>query len=280
MTAICIRLDDVHGRTPLNLLRQLDAEVWAAAPVTLAVVPFPAHGSLGPTATPRECGSTRATLGSAAHLDYLHERAASGIDVALHGLTHADHRHTDGGSAAELVTVSPQRVAKLEHVLQDWRRRFDTAVLVPPHNYIDLDLSKRLAQSGISVCRAITDSEVAALGLDPQQAENRTTAKKTLPFKRTGQGIELFQTASISAASMNSQQQTEVAAETLLEIASSAGVAVVTFHWWDFAGPGAEPFTSYARCLLDRLEAESGVSFTTISAFAGSHTSPLRAGVK
>lgn len=278
MTAICIRLDDVHGRTPLNLLRLLDGEVWGAAPVTLAVVPFPAHGSLGPTATPRESGSTRATLASAAHLDYLHERAASGIDVALHGLTHADHRHADGGAAAELVTVSPQRVAKLEQVLQDWRRRFDTAVLVPPHNYIDLDLSKRLAQCGISVCRAITDSEVAALGLDPRQANNRMTAKKAMPFKHSGRGIELFQTASISAATMNSHQQPEAAAEALLEIASSAGVAVVTFHWWDFVGAAAELFTTYTRCFLHRLETEPGVFFTTISAFAEFLTSPPEAG--
>ena len=37
MAAICIRLDDVHGRTPLKLLRQLDTKVWAGAPIALAV---------------------------------------------------------------------------------------------------------------------------------------------------------------------------------------------------------------------------------------------------
>lgn len=270
MAAICIRLDDVHGRTPLSLLRELDTTVWAAAPITLAVVPFPAYGCLGPTASARECDGGRATLASAAHLDYLHESVARGCDIAVHGLTHADHRRPGAGAAAELVAASAHRLGRLEKVLQDWQRRFGTSVLVPPHNYIDACLSEHMVQRGISVCRAITDREVAEHGFDPQLPDSRWLAKKVCSYQRIAEGIELFQTLSISPTTMASNRHPASVAETILEVASSAGVAVATFHWWDFAGPAAGPFTDYARRVIARLTAEPGARIATVSTFVAS----------
>lgn len=268
MATICVRLDDIHGRTPLPLLRRLDAEVWRDIPVTLAAIPYPAYGCLGPTATPREHGAGRSTLASAPHHEYLQERVERGDEIALHGLTHADHRHSAGRSAAELVAASAERLAWLDTTMREWRRIFGTAVLVPPHNYIDAQLSRQLAESGITVCRAITDEEVASLGLEPTGTGNRLKAKQACSYRSAPQAVEIFQTLSLSPGTPGLREQPELVADILLGVAHSAGVAVATFHWWDFVGPVAEDFTTLVGDFLTRLRTDPEVEFSTIGRFA------------
>jgi hypothetical protein len=48
MVSVCLRVDDVHGSTPLWLLRQLDERVWTDRPVGLGTIPFPARGCFSP----------------------------------------------------------------------------------------------------------------------------------------------------------------------------------------------------------------------------------------
>lgn len=54
MVSVCLRVDDVHGSTPVWLLRLVDERVWAERPLVLGVIPFPARGCLGERATLRE----------------------------------------------------------------------------------------------------------------------------------------------------------------------------------------------------------------------------------
>lgn len=278
MPQICIRLDDVHGRTPLAVLRRLDTELWPGIPVTMAVIPYPAYGCLGPAATPHEQGVGRSTLGSSAHGEYLVERAEQGTEIAVHGLTHADHRHPRGRSASELVAVSPQRVSRLGQVIQRWRGEFGTTVLVPPHNYVDAELSQRLANSGVTVCRAITDTEVASLGLNPQQPGDRLTAKRLISYRTSPHAIEIFQTLALSPSTPGLRDRPEAIADTLLDVAHNAGVAVATLHWWDFTGARAEDFTARAAEIIRRLHTDPTVEFTTIGQFAISATTPTGRG--
>lgn len=79
MAVVCLRLDDVHGGTPVDLLRTLDERVWAGRPVTLGVIPFPARGCLGAAGSLREIpGVSRRSLADERLRAYLEARSSSG----------------------------------------------------------------------------------------------------------------------------------------------------------------------------------------------------------
>lgn len=116
MVAVCLRGDDVHGQTPVWLLREVDERVWAGRPVVLATIPFPARGCLSERAGLRESsGESRASRANSALLDYLDgQRAGRLVEIAVHGLTHANHQSPAGPIVAELVTPSAAPVELLK----------------------------------------------------------------------------------------------------------------------------------------------------------------------
>jgi hypothetical protein len=240
VVSVCLRVDDVHGLTPVWLLRLVDERVWAGRPLVLGVIPFPARGCLGERATLREVpGGSRASLANAELLDYLDGRRVGGLaEIAVHGLTHADHSSPGGRAVAELVSPSAARVEWLMRVLRRWRERFESRTVVPPHNFIDSAVEVRCLEEGFHVCRAVMDHEVAGLGLDPARMADRTEAKRRRPFRRVGSRVVFYQSAAVWAERVRRGGiSPQMMAESIMSIVVPAGVGVVTFHWWDFLLP-------------------------------------------
>lgn len=272
MVAVCLRVDDVYGQTPVWLLREVDERVWAGRPVVLGVIPFPARGCLGERAGLRESfGQSRASLANSALLDYLDDRRAGGLaEIAVHGLTHANHRSPAGSVVAELVAPSAARVERLMVTLRRWRERFGSQTLVPPHNFIDSTVAARCLEEGFHVCRAVMDDEVAALGLDPRRMADRAEAKRRRPYRIVGSGVVVYQSAALWADRVG-RVSAQVMAESIMAVVGPAGVGVVTFHWWDFLRPGGgvnEEFVRFARDVLRACEDLVGVEYLTISHLA------------
>jgi hypothetical protein len=275
MVSVCLRVDDVHGSTPLWLLHLVDERVWADRPVVLGTIPFPARGCLGERATLRETpGGSRTSLANAALLDYLDERRFDGLaEIAVHGLTHADHPSPTGPAVAELVSPSAARVEWLVRALWRWRERCDSHTLIPPHNFIDSTVEARCLDKGFHVCRAVMDHEVAALGLDPARMADRAEAKRRRPFRRAGSSVVLYQSAAVWTQRVRQGGiSPQVMAESIMSVVGSAGVGVVTFHWWDFLLPSGavnEEFVVFVTDLLRACERLEAVEYLTISQLAG-----------
>lgn len=265
MGAVAIRLDDVHARTPLPLLKMLDQAVWRGKPVTLGIIAYPAGHCLGPDASRCEAPGRRSSASDPDLAAYLDAAISGGSEVALHGLTHADHKSLAGPAVPELVEASARRERLLHRALDAWHDKFATRVLIPPHNAITPSLASQIARRGFLVSRSITDAEVAAPGLDPQAAESRTIAKR-LPWRMTGGGADYFQTIGLSRRYVTRSRRppSEVAMD-LVQAAEQAGNATVTFHWWDFASPGDNMMLAYAAETLDVVS--RAATFTTISDF-------------
>lgn len=183
MATICLRLDDIHSGTPPHLLDALDRQVWRDRPVVLGVVPFPAPGCLGDPATRRAThGFARRSLTSPDLRAYLDRRTSLGMaEVAVHGLTHADHLTAHGPGTPELVAPSQRRVDMLLDVLHTVRHEFGTSTLIPPHNFIDDTVAARCASEGFHLSRALMNREVLALGLEPDSPVDRAEAKRRRP---------------------------------------------------------------------------------------------------
>lgn len=274
MALLCLRLDDVHGGTPVGLLRVLDERVWAGRPVTLGVIPFPARGCLGVPGTLRAMrGWPRRSLANGELADYLGARSWSGMaEIAVHGLTHADHRLAGGGTAAELVRPGRNRVDWLLRVLGDFRDRFGGQTLVPPHNFIDAEVEVRFLAAGFHVSRAVMDWEVARLGLDPRSQVDRAEAKRRRPWYWAGRALVVYQSAAVSAAGIRRRRiSPEALAAEVMAVAGPAGAGVVTFHWWDFVdGDGRldECFAALTARFLATCEGLSMSGFLTLPALA------------
>jgi hypothetical protein len=239
VAVVCLRLDDVHGGTPVDLLRTLDERVWAGRPVTLGVIPFPARGCLGAAGSLREIpGVSRRSLADERLRAYLEARSSSGAaEVAVHGVTHADHRSAGGPAVAELVAPSAARVAWLLRELDGFRARFGGATLIPPHNFIDAGVEERCLAAGFHVSRAVMSDEVARLGLDPRSAGARAEAKRRRPWYAAGAGLVVYQSAAVWADPVRRRGVSpEAQAVAVMDVVRPAGVGVVTFHWWDFLG--------------------------------------------
>jgi hypothetical protein len=268
--AVAIRLDDIHARTPLAALESFNRHLWRGKPLTNAVIPYPARLSLGPAASKAEIPGPRSTITDSPLTDHLDAGIRRGSDVALHGLTHADHKTPQGPAVPELVAVAPGRDALLHRALDTWRHRFATTVLVPPHNAVHPELAARCTARGYAISRSLTDPEVAALGFDPSDPEARTQAKRMRTERKESCGIEVFQTIGLSRRFLRTcgKSPSEIATELALT-AREAGIATVTFHWWDFVRADQTTDTamqSYAAEALDALS--SRVEFTTISGHA------------
>jgi hypothetical protein len=204
-------------------------------------------------------------------MDYLLDRRAVGaLEVALHGVTHADHR-VGTRMAAELVAPRPARVRRLLELLQAWSALFDTRTLIPPHNYIDPAVLATCLDGHAHVCRAVTDDEVASLGLDPSQPEQRAEAKRRMGYRFEGSHADLCQTTGVTPGRLDLPgKRVAETARAILSVADPVGVGVVTFHWWDFVSAGGTMDREYGaavRTLLGLLESD-GVSFSTVSDFA------------
>ena len=218
----------------MDLLRALDERVWAGRQVTLGVIPFPARGCLGAEGSLREIGGeSRRTLANRALRVYLEERSSSGAaEVAVHGVTHADHRSP---AVAELVAPSERRVAWLLRAPEEFRARFGGATLIPPHNFVDSGVEERCLAAGFHVSRAVMNDEVARLGLDPRSAEARAEAKRRRPWYSAGTGLVVYQSASVWAGPARRRGVSpEARAVAVMGTVRPAGVGVATFHWWDF----------------------------------------------
>jgi hypothetical protein len=234
MGAVAIRLDDIHGRTPVDLLHCLAGELWRGKPVTYAAIPYAAPLCLGPTATTAERPGPRSTRRDGPIVELLRAVRREGSDIALHGLTHADHKSAAGPAVPELVAIRPRHATALVSTLETWRGEFGTRVLVPPHNAIDLDLAQSLVEHGYVISRSITDAEVAELGLDTTP-EGRAAAKLVPPEGRPASRSQYFQTISVSQRYVDTSKRTpEDTAKILLRAAGEAGNATLTLHWWDF----------------------------------------------
>ncbi|MGB6163310.1 MAG: hypothetical protein WCF33_21335 [Pseudonocardiaceae bacterium] len=275
MVSVCLRVDDVHGFTPVWLLRQLDERVWTDRPVVLGTIPFPSRGCLGERATLRETpGGSRASLANAALLDYLDERRFCGLaEIAVHGLTHADHPSPAGPAVAELMSPSAARVEWLMRALRRWRERCDSRTVIPPHNFIDSTVEAGCLGEGFHVCRAVMDHEVAALGLDPARMADRAEAKRRRPFHRAGFSVVFYQSAAVWAQrARQGGISPQVMAESIMSVVVPARVGVVTFHWWDFLLPSGavnEEFVVFTIDLLRACERLAVVEYLTISQLAG-----------
>lgn len=232
MGAVAIRLDDIHGRTPPDLLRNLDLELWRGKPVTYAVIPYPAPLCLGPVATAVEQPAARSTIQRKQLVQLLHAARDEGSDIALHGLTHADHKSAAGPAVPELVAIRPPHAEALARTLEKWRDEFDTRVLVPPHNAIDADLARTLVNSGNLISTSITDAEVAALGFDTTPT-GRSMAKLVSPDHRPHSKSQFFQTVSVSERYVRtSRRSPQETARIILRTAREAGNATLTLHLW------------------------------------------------
>ncbi len=269
MATICLRLDDIHGGTPLHLLTLLDQRVWRNRPVVLGVIPFPAHRCLGDPATRRETQRFhRHSLADPDLRRYLHRQTSLGMaEVALHGLTHADHPTANGPATAELIAPSPGRVKMLLDVLHTFRSEFGTSTLIPPHNFIDEAVAAQCATEGFHLSRALMNDEVAALGLDPSSPEDRAEAKRRRPCYTAGSALVIYQTAAIAAKNTRQATPCEVAAS-VMDIIGPAGKGAVTFHWWDFLHDGGEineAFTAFAAKFLDACERLGANEYSTIT---------------
>jgi len=273
MATICLRLDDVHSGTPRHLLTALDQLVWRDRPVVLGVVPFPAAGCLGDPAIGRETrGFGRHSLADPELRTHLDRRTNQGMaEVAVHGLTHADHSTAYGPATAELVAPSQRRVEMLLDVLHTFRHEFGTSTLIPPHNFIDEAVAVRATSEGFHLSRALMDDEVLAFGLDPDLPEDRAEAKRRRPCYTTGPALVIYQTASISAKNVSQTTPRELAAS-IMRVARPAGRGVITFHWWDFlhdSGEMNEAFTTFAAQLLDACQQLGATDFATIAGLTG-----------
>jgi hypothetical protein len=263
MGPVAIRLDDIHGGTPLTQLRMLDREVWRGRPVTLGVIPFPARYCLGPDASRHETPGSRGTARDPHLAAYLEMAARNGSEVALHGLTHADHKSADGPAVPELLEVSAGREELLNRTLDTWHDRFGTQVLIPPHNAIDRSLAARITRRGYLISRSIRDDEVARLGYDPQAADARAAAKRQ-PRGTICARAETFQTIGLSRQYILRSFKTPAdTARELVHAAEHAGNATVTFHWWDFAGPDESLTLGYAAETLDLVS--QATAFANVS---------------
>jgi hypothetical protein len=286
MATICLRLDDVHSGTPPHLLALLDQRVWRGRPVVLGVIPFPAPGCLGNIATRREThGVTRRSLASPELRTYLHRRIGLGMaEVAVHGLTHADHVTTHGPGTPELVLPSQLRVDMLLDNLHALRREFGTSTLIPPHNFIDEAVAARSTAEGFHLSRALMNHEVAAFGLDPKSSDSRAEAKRRRPYYPIGPTLVIYQTAAISARDMPHTTPLKLA-ESIVGIIGPAGYGAITFHWWDFLHDSRqvnETFISFASQFLDACQ-QLGVSDITTIANLGDlcrKRSPSSTGVR
>jgi hypothetical protein len=172
---------------------------------------------------------------------------------------------------AELIAPRPSRVRRLLELLHAWRALFDTRTLIPPHNYIDPDVLATCLDGHAHVCRAITDDEVAILGLDPSRPEQRADAKRRMGYRFVGSHVDLYQTTGVSPGRLDqSGKGVGEMARTILSVAAPVGVGTVTFHWWDFvsgSGKMDHEYGAAVRTLLELLESD-GVSFSTVSGFA------------
>jgi len=273
MATICLRLDDVHSGTPRHLLTALDQLVWRDRPVVLGVVPFPAAGCLGDPAIGREAhGFGRHSLADPELRTYLDRRTNQEMaEVAVHGLTHADHPTAHGPATAELVAPGQRRVEMLLDVLHAFRREFGTSTLIPPHNFIDEAVAVRSMSEGFHLSRALMDDEVLALGLDPHSPEDRAEAKRRRPCYTAGLALVIYQTASISAKHVSQTTPGELAAS-IMRVVRPAGKGVITFHWWDFLHDGGElneAFTTFTAQFLDACQQLGATGFAAIADLTG-----------
>ena len=273
MALLCLRLDDVHGGTPVELLRLLDEQVWRGRKTVLGVVPFPARGCLGAEASLRELRTeSRNSLANDKMRSYLDHRSSFGAEIAVHGLTHADHRLTGGSSVAELMYPTSHRLAWVLRTLREFRTEFGAATLVPPHNFVDKASEQQCLAEGFHVCRALVDGEVAELGLDPRWSDARAEAKRRRPWLVSGAGLVLFQSAAVSArTALKRRTPPEALAASVMDIVRPAGVGVVTFHWWDFLrcnGRSDLAFQEYAAEFLAACEQHGADDFPTVSQLA------------
>ncbi len=273
MATVCLRLDDIHSGTPRHLLTALDRRVWGDRPVVLGVVPFPAAGCLGDPANRRETrGFARHSLADPELHKYLDRRTSQGMaEVAVHGLTHADHRTAQGPASAELAAPSPRRVGMLLDVLHTFRHEFGTSTLIPPHNFIDEAVAASCASEGFNLSRALMNDEVIALGLDPDSPEDRAEAKRRRPCYTAGSSLVIYQTASISTKNATQSTPRELAAS-IMSVVRPAGTGVITFHWWDFlqdTGEINDAFITFAAQFLDACQQFGADSFTVIADLPG-----------
>lgn len=273
VVSLVLRLDDVHARTPVWLLRGLDSDVWAGRPVVLGVIPYPAPGCLGAVASAREVPGGCDTTAMGGVVSYVDERRGCGLgEVGVHGLTHASQGRGSSRVTAELVAASAACEQRLMGTLRRFEKRFGSRTLIPPHNYIASGLRQRVLAAGFHVCRAITDEEVRQLGIDSAGPAARAEAKRRRAFGVVGASVDLYQTAGVSYERLRRDHVgPEQLAESVMGIAAVTGVGVLTFHWWDFLTDGGQvraEVVEFTRRLLACCERLAPVRYETISRWA------------
>src|SRR5262249_3108337 len=129
----CIRVDDGHARMPLAALAVLDA-VWQGRPVTFGFIPFVGENVFRRPLEALEAGGPRSLFANRELVRLLDARRTAGaVEIAIHGLTHADRR-VHGVLLAELERPTARLTALFLATACLWRARFSTTVVTPPHN--------------------------------------------------------------------------------------------------------------------------------------------------
>ena len=148
----CIRDDDTNFFTRPEDLERAYARITSLGPVSLAVVPFCQAGSS--KAVPERLRgrySVHPLHENAALVDYLREKAASGVfEVMLHGYHHDEpHGHPEFTRGDDL----DRRVAAGRRYLEDLLAT-RVRVFVPPHNAIGRRGLRAVARAGLHLAGA------------------------------------------------------------------------------------------------------------------------------
>lgn len=265
---VALRLDDVHGGTPVELLETLAQRVWRGWPVTYGVIPFPAR--LPGAEFLQISDRSRASLANDQLCAHLDAAAAQGtVEVGVHGLTHTDQPGQTGRARAELVAPQLWRVQRLLRALHEFRDRFGATALIPPHNFIDPRVAELVLAGGFTISRALMDTDVTALGLDPAAPGARAEAKRRRPAITKGSAAEIFQTVAAWAPGTRRQNQDAATlADETMAIIAPAGAGVITLHWWDFLRPDGrldEDVVAFASTFLDECHRLNPLTTCTMS---------------
>jgi hypothetical protein len=163
------------------------------------------------------------------------------------------------------------RTEWLLRVLREFREEFGSRALIPPHNFIGEDVAARCLAEGFNISRAISNQEVSVLGFDPSSAAGRAGAKRRKPWKMTGPGAEIYQSAAVWSRQISAHgaSPSSLAAE-IMSVAGPAGVGVVTFHWWDFLDETGAPnmnFSDFSASFLDECGRRGTDGYSVIGDF-------------
>ncbi|MFJ2466760.1 hypothetical protein [Pseudomonas sp. NPDC087615] len=244
---LLIRDDDICHATPIWMLELLRDQIWRYRPVNLSVIPYTQPGMFLKAPMAWTDAKPEFAWNNPALTDHLASlRRADLLGLSMHGWTH--HSPRLEGEAHEFSGVN-------EHLLErvvagfEW---FDSTVgyrmFVPPHNEIHAQAEQYFLERQVSVCRSLRDEEVSSLAASQASPVSRTDAKRILSRVPDKWPLTLYQSLIINKEKLRAG--TSSACDLCTEVIASSsehGLAVVTFHWWDFFQQDGKPDLLFIR---------------------------------